>query len=81
MGDDMNRVERKEIAPEAAKLFEQEVLQLEPDISRKELCDMVDDYIYYQTDGVSKEEAHAIVDITCRLSLTEAPWRFTLRNT
>ncbi len=80
-GDTMNRIEKKEIAPDAAKLFEQEVLQLEPDISRQELCDMVDDYIYYQTDGVSKEEAHAIVDITCRLSQTETPWKFTLRNT
>jgi hypothetical protein len=79
-GGAMNRIEKKEIAPDAAKLFEQEVLQLEPDIPRKELCDMVDDYIYYQTDGVSKEEAHAIVDITCRLSSTEAQWRFTLGN-
>jgi hypothetical protein len=76
----MNRIEKKEIAPDAAKLLEQEVLQLEPDIPRKELCDMVDDYIYYQTDGVSKEEAHAIVDITCRLSSTEARWRFTVSN-
>ena len=61
--------------------FEQEVLQLEPEIPRGELCDMVDDYIYYQTDGVSREEAHAIVDITCRLPLTEAAWRFTLTKT
>jgi len=76
----MNRIEKKEIAPDAAKLFEQEVLQLEPDIPREKLCDMVDDYIYYQTDGVSKEEAHAIVDITCRLSMKEAQWRFTLSN-
>jgi len=63
----MNRIEKKEIAPEAAKLFEEEVLQVKPDISRKELCDMVDDYLYYQTDDMSKNEAHAVVDKTCRL--------------
>ncbi len=71
----MNRIEKKEIAPDAARLFEQEVLELKPDIPRKELCDMVDDYIYYQTDGMSKEEAHAIVDITCRLTLKEGERR------
>ncbi|HXY55451.1 MAG TPA: hypothetical protein VEM40_12355 [Nitrospirota bacterium] len=65
----MNRIEKKETAPQAAKLFEEEVLELKPDISRKELCDMVDDYIYYQTDGMSKDEADAIVDATCRLAL------------
>jgi hypothetical protein len=53
---------------DAAKLFREEILEVAPDISRKELCDMVDDYIYYQTDGVSKEEAHAVVDVTCRLA-------------
>jgi hypothetical protein len=63
----MNRIEKKEIAPEAAKLFEEEVLEVKPDIPREELCDMVDDYIYYQTDDMSKKEAHAIVDKTCRL--------------
>jgi hypothetical protein len=63
----MNRIEKREIAPEAAKLFEEEVLQVKPDISRKELCDMVDDYLYYQTDDMSKNEAHAVVDKTCRL--------------
>ena len=62
----MNRIEKKEIAPEAAKLFEEEVLQVKPDITRKELCDMVDDYLYYQTDDMSKNEARAIVDKTCR---------------
>jgi hypothetical protein len=62
----MNRIEKKEIAPEAAKLFEEEVLQVKPDISRKELCDMVDDYLYYQTDDMSKNEARAVVDKTCR---------------
>ena len=67
----MNRFDKKETAPQAAKLFEEEVLQLKPDISRKELCDMVDDYIYYQTDDMGKEEAHEIVDETCRLALKE----------
>ena len=66
-GGDMNRIEKKEIAPDAAKLFEEEVLAVKPDISREELCDMVDDYLYYQTDDMSKKEARAIVDITCRL--------------
>jgi hypothetical protein len=64
-GGDMNRLDKKEIAPEAAKLFEEEVLALKPDIPREQLCDMVDNYIYYQTDDMSKEEAHAIVDVTC----------------
>ena len=68
----MNRIEKKEIAPGAAKLFEEEVLELNPDISRKELCEMVDEYIYYQTQGMSKEEARAIVDKTCRSSLKKA---------
>ena len=67
-GGTMNRIEKKEMAPQAAKLFEEEVLELKPDISRKELCDMVDDYIYYQTDDMSKVEAHAIVDLSCRLA-------------
>jgi hypothetical protein len=67
----MNRLEKKEIAPHAAKLFEKEILELKPDVSRKELCDMVDDYIYYQTDDMSKEEAHAVVDVTCRMVLKE----------
>ena len=62
----MNRIERKEMAPYAARLFEEEVRELKPDISREELCDMVNDYIYYQTDDLSKMEAHAIVDKGCR---------------
>ena len=70
----MNRIEKKETALQAAKLFEEEVLELKPDISRKELCDMVNDYIYYQTDNMSKGEAHAIVDITCRSALKEPEW-------
>ena len=62
----MNRIERKEMAPYAARLFEEEVRGLKPDIPREELCDMVNDYIYYQTDDLSKMEAHAIVDKGCR---------------
>ena len=65
----MNRIENKEMAADAAKLFKEEIRELMPDIPPKELCDMVDDYIYYQTDDVSKEEAHAVVDVTCRLAL------------
>ncbi len=64
----MNRIEKKEMAADAAKLFKEEVLELKPDVPRKELCDMVDDYIYYQTNGMSKEEAHAVVEATCILS-------------
>ncbi len=62
----MNRITRKEIAPDAARLFEQEVLELGSDLPRSEVCAMVDDYVYYQTDGMSREEAGAIVDETCR---------------
>jgi hypothetical protein len=65
----MNRIERKEIAPDAAKLFEQEVLSLKPDVPRQELCDMVDEYVYYQTDDMSRTEAHKLVDGTCRSAL------------
>ena len=71
----MNRIEKKETAPDAARLFEEEVHELNPDIPRKELCDMVDDYIYYQTNDLSKGEAHAIVDVTCRSGLKETEWR------
>jgi methionine aminopeptidase len=63
----MNRIEKKEIAPDASKIFQEEVRSIAPDITRKELCDMVDDYIYYQTDDMSKEEADAIVEATCIL--------------
>jgi hypothetical protein len=63
----MNRIGKKELAADAAKLFKAEVLELKPDIPRKELCDMVDDYIYYQTDDMSREEAHAVVEPTCIL--------------
>jgi hypothetical protein len=67
-GGIMNRIEKKETAADAAKLFQEEVRELMPDIPRKELCDMVDDYIYYQTDDMSKEEAHAVVEATCILN-------------
>jgi hypothetical protein len=63
----MNRIEKKETATDAAKLFKEEVRELMPDIPRKELCDMVDDYIYYQTDAMSRQEADAIVETTCIL--------------
>ena len=63
----MNRIEKKETAADSAKLFEEEVREQTPAIPRKELCNMVDDYIYYQTDDMSKEEAHAIVEETCIL--------------
>ena len=62
----MNRIDQKGMMADAATLFAEEVRNLKQDISRKELCDMVDDYIYYQTDGVSKDEAHAAVNRTCR---------------
>ena len=65
----MNRIENKEIVVDAAKLFQEEILEMSPDIPRKELCDMVDEYIYYQTNDMSKEEAHAVVDVTCRLAV------------
>jgi len=67
-GGIMNRIEKKETAADAAKLFKEEVLELKPDILRNELCDMVDDFIYYQTDDMSREEAHAIVEATCILN-------------
>jgi hypothetical protein len=68
--DTMNRIEKKEMAVDAAKYFKEEVLESMPDIPRKELCDMVDDYIYYQTDDLSKEEAHKVVEATCLLNQT-----------
>jgi hypothetical protein len=68
----MNRIEKKEMAADAAKLFKEEVLALKPDVPRNELCAMVDDYIYYQTNGMNngmnKEEAHAVIEATCFLN-------------
>ena len=63
----MNRIEKKETATDAAKLFQEEVRELMPDIPHEELCDMVDDFIYYQTDSMSRQEADAIVEATCIL--------------
>ena len=62
----MNRIGKKEIAPDAARLFDDEVLELKSEIPRDELCALVDDYIYYQTDNMSRQEARAVVDETCR---------------
>ena len=68
----MNRIEKKETAPASARLFEMEVLELKPAVPRAELCAMVDEYIYYQTNDLSREEAHAIVDMTCRSAVKKA---------
>ncbi len=65
-GGVMNRIEKKETARDAARLFQEEVRELVPDLDRKELCNMVDAYIYYQTDDMSKDEAHGLVNSTCR---------------
>ena len=62
----MNRIGTKELAPVAARLFEEEVLELIPDIPRTELCDMVDECVYYQADGMSREEVRELVDRSCR---------------
>ncbi len=62
----MNRIGRKEIARDAAKLFENEVLELTSEIPQGELCAMVDDYVYFQTDDMSRQDARAVVDETCR---------------
>ncbi len=61
----MNRIEKKETAPDAAKLFEQEVREINPDIPREILCPMVDDYLYYQQDDLTRKEADLIVEETC----------------
>jgi hypothetical protein len=66
-GGSMNRIERKETACDAAKLFQEEVRELMPDVPREELCGMVDDFIYYQTDDMSREEADAVTEATCML--------------
>ncbi len=61
----MNRIEKKESAPWAAKLFEEEVREINPDTPREVICNMVDDYLYYQQDDLTKDEAHLIVEETC----------------
>ncbi|HTF99158.1 MAG TPA: hypothetical protein VK654_01065 [Nitrospirota bacterium] len=66
----MNRIENKKTIADSAKLFEQEVLELDSDVPRDELCDMVDDYLYYQADDVSRAEAKKVVDATCRAGET-----------
>ncbi len=61
----MNRIENKESITGAAAIFQEEVLELQPDIPREELCGMVDEYIFYQQDDVTREEAHKVVEETC----------------
>lgn len=61
----MNRIEKKEMAPDAARLFKEEVLKIMPDAPREKVCSMVDDYIYYQQDELNRDEAHAIIEETC----------------
>jgi hypothetical protein len=63
----MNRIEKKDELVSSAKLFEEEILEAAgSNIPRKELCDMVDQYIYYQANDVTRAEAYAVVDKTCR---------------
>ncbi len=69
----MNRIERKETAPDAAKLFEEEVHGIDADIPRETLCRMVDDYLYYQQDDLTRDEAHLIVKETCLNKGVTAP--------
>ncbi len=61
----MNRIEHKEAAPGAARIFEEELREINKDTPREVLCNMVDDYLYYQQDDLSRKEAHAIVEETC----------------
>ncbi len=61
----MNRIEKKENSRDAAKLFEQEVAELSPGLPQEELCSMVDDYIYYQQDEITRAESRAIIEETC----------------
>jgi hypothetical protein len=60
----MNRIENRDTASGAAKLFEDEVLELEPDIARSDLCGMVGEYVYYQQDDITRTDAQAIEE-TC----------------
>jgi hypothetical protein len=61
----MNRIEDKGMVTEAAKYFKEEVRELAPDIDREHLCGMVDEYIYYQQDDMTRAEAHKVVEETC----------------
>lgn len=65
----MNRIGNRKLAPYASRLFQEEVLGLMKDVPREELCAMVDDFIYYQTDEMTRAEARAVVDATCRKGL------------
>ena len=71
----MNRIENKETAAGAAKLFQDEVLELQPDIPRSELCEMVDEYIYYQQDDMTAGETHKVVEETCWMKREEEGMR------
>ena len=62
----MNRIGKKELAPDAARLFENEILRLQREIPREELCAMVEEYIYYQTDDVTRQEAREALPQDCR---------------
>ncbi len=62
----MNRIESKDTVAGAAQHFENEVLELQPDISRSVLCAMVGEYVYYQQDDVTRDDAHSIEE-TCLL--------------
>lgn len=61
----MNRIEDKGMVTEAAKYFKEEVRKMAPGIDREELCEMVDEYIYYQQDDMTRAEAHKVVEETC----------------
>ena len=62
----MNRIESKETVAGAAKLFEEEVREQQPDISSGELCGMVKEYVYYQQDDMTREDARKVEE-TCLL--------------
>lgn len=61
----MNRIENKAMVADAARYFQEEVRELAPGIDREHLCSMVDDYIYYQQDDMSRADAHKVVQETC----------------
>jgi hypothetical protein len=61
--DEQDR-ELKKLPPTLHRYFKG-ILEVIPDIPRKELCDMVDDHSYHQTNDRKKKEAYAIVETTC----------------
>ncbi len=61
----MNRIEDTVRTADAANIFKEEVLELSPGIQKEVLCDMVDDYIYYQKTDVTREEAKRVIEETC----------------